>query len=108
MLSTEAWDASWCWCHSGSAAYCRAAIGRVQGDLIFIFPECQFKTDVWLPLYKNILVVIGEIKGPGSLIQNYSQYLLHAQLTEFVQMGNAFCKPESFHEKKLFHPFFLL
>lgn len=50
--------------------YCRATVGRVQGDLIFISSECQFRTDDWLPLYRNILIVIGEIKGPGSLVQN--------------------------------------
>lgn len=33
------------WCHSGSAAYCGASVGKVQRDLIFISSEHQFGTD---------------------------------------------------------------
>lgn len=44
----------------------------VQGDLIFVSSECLFRTDGWLSLYRNThFLKIAEIKGPGSLVQNY-------------------------------------
>lgn len=44
----------------------------VQGDLIFMSSECLFRTDDLLSLDRNThFLKIAEIKGPGSLVQNY-------------------------------------
>lgn len=80
----------------------------VQGDLIFISSVCLFRTDDWLSLYRNThLKKKAEIKGPGSLVQNYLFLVFVTCLVDWInRMENAFSQTRKLLWKEMYYTYF--